>query len=103
MVSGVYFYKDTDQIMDYGPAWDFVDFSMFMTFQTGTSFSAPFLNAMAGFCAADTEEQLRRRKSIDILLIIVFIWERRGRIPNMGMAYRFLGIRERNISGEVKK
>ena len=48
MVSGVYFYKDTERIMDYGPAWDFVDFSMFMTFQTGTSFSAPFLNAMAG-------------------------------------------------------
>ena len=48
MVSGVYFFGNTDKICDYGPAWDWVDFSMFMTFQTGTSFSAPFLNGMAG-------------------------------------------------------
>lgn len=48
MVGGVYFYGNTDKIMKHGPSWDWVDFSMFMGFQSGTSFSAPFLNGMAG-------------------------------------------------------
>jgi hypothetical protein len=48
MVTGVHFYKDTDRIMSYGSNGDEIDFSMFMGFQMGTSFSAPFLNGMAG-------------------------------------------------------
>ena len=48
MVSGVYFFKDSNKIMKYGASGEAVDFSSFMGFQMGTSFSAPFLNAMGG-------------------------------------------------------
>ena len=60
MVSGVYFFKDTDEIRDYGPAWDFIDFSMFMTFQTGTSFAAPFLNGMGGLLRSRYGRDIRQ-------------------------------------------
>jgi hypothetical protein len=48
MVTGVYFYKDTDRIEKYGVAGDGIDFAMFMGFQSGTSFSSPFTNGMGG-------------------------------------------------------
>lgn len=47
MVSGVSLMKDYS-FRDYGVSGDACDFSMFMGFQSGTSFSAPFLNGMIG-------------------------------------------------------
>ncbi len=47
MVSGVTLMKDYS-FQDYGVSGDACDFSMFMGFQSGTSFSAPFLNGMIG-------------------------------------------------------
>lgn len=46
MVSGVYL-KDDGTILNYGAKGD-IDFSMFMGFQSGTSFASPFLCGMAG-------------------------------------------------------
>lgn len=46
MVSGVYL-KNDGSIMDYGMKGD-VDYSMFMGYQSGTSYASPFLCGMAG-------------------------------------------------------
>lgn len=47
MVSGVTVMKD-GSFADYGVSGPDCDFSMFMGYQSGTSFSAPFLNGMIG-------------------------------------------------------
>ena len=46
LVSGAYLVDG--RITDYGSEGSPVDFSMFMGFQSGTSFASPFLNGMAG-------------------------------------------------------
>lgn len=62
MVGGVFFLGKTDRIMPSGPTWEWIDFSMFMGFQSGTSFAAPFLNGMAGLLRSKYGRQMTQQE-----------------------------------------